>query len=128
MRVLKANDFAAHRQLLDLYPVLPDGRILSKSDPSRDMKQAIHTSRGFVQVDLSTQGHQVRAYVHILVALMYLPIPAGKFAYLVKHKNGDQSNNHMDNLEWWMRDKQTNACPNCGAPITVLATSELQHP
>ncbi len=63
------------------------------------------TKRGYVQVRLSTgsgdaRGRQVFS-VHRLVALAFIPNPDGLPE--VNHKDGNKSNNHVDNLEWVSR-------------------------
>lgn len=37
-------------------------------------------------------------YIHRLVASAFLPNPEGKAT--INHKDGNKSNNHIDNLEW----------------------------
>ena len=46
-------------------------------------------------------GGKVRKYVHILVALAFIPNP--KNLPEVNHKDGDSGNNHKRNLEWKSR-------------------------
>lgn len=53
---------------------------------------------GYRRVTLSKDGKTKRFFVHRLVALHYLPNPAG--SEVVNHKDGDKLNNNVDNLEW----------------------------
>ena len=44
-------------------------------------------------------------YVHRLVAIEYIPNPDNK--PMVNHKDGNRSNNHVDNLEWVTASENT---------------------
>lgn len=54
---------------------------------------------GYLQVGLRTPGSRKKFYVHRLVASAFLGgSPPGKPE--VNHKDGDKTNNSVDNLEW----------------------------
>lgn len=70
-------------------------RIL-KTSPDKD---------GYLQVLLSNGGRKMGGgvlcrKVHKLVALAFLPNPLNKPMVNHKGKDGDKTNNHVDNLEW----------------------------
>ncbi len=52
----------------------------------------------YKRVHLRYEGKGYSRYIHRLVAEAYLPNPEGKEQ--VNHKDGDVTNNHVDNLEW----------------------------
>ncbi len=53
---------------------------------------------GYHRVLLCRNGNQKSHYVHRLVAQSFIPNPEKK--PFVNHKDGDKTNNHVDNLEW----------------------------
>lgn len=56
--------------------------------------------QGYLGVGVSnlTEGWRKRLQVHQVVALNFIPNPLNKPC--VNHKDGDKSNNRVDNLEW----------------------------
>ena len=53
---------------------------------------------GYAQVQLAKDGIKKSRYVHRLVAIAFIgPCPKG---YEVNHRNGQKSDNHVDNLEY----------------------------
>ena len=61
------------------------------------LKPAIH-ERGYLFVQLSVNGKILRRYIHRLVAQAFIPNVDKKAT--VNHKNGDKTNNCVENLEW----------------------------
>ena len=61
----------------------------------RRLKQRLNNS-GYVIVDLYKNKHPHTVTVHRIVAETYLPDKNET----VNHKDGDKTNNHVDNLEW----------------------------
>ena len=57
-----------------------------------------NNGNGYYFINLSKNNNVVIHYVHRLVALHFLDSPNNKPT--VNHKDGDKSNNHVDNLEW----------------------------
>lgn len=55
-------------------------------------------SKGYGRVILSKCNKRKNVPVHRLVAIAWLPNPNN--LPVVNHKDGDKSNNHVDNLEW----------------------------
>ena len=53
---------------------------------------------GYSNVYLSKDGNDLRVRVHRLVAIAFIPNPDNKEQ--VNHKDGNKSNNIVDNLEW----------------------------
>lgn len=89
-------------ELLDTYYVSNYGRIFSKYYPNRGIiltPQVNH--KGYHVVTLGVKGEVKRANViiHRLEMAMFCPIP-NMHLYQVNHKDGNKTNNRLDNLEW----------------------------
>lgn len=52
----------------------------------------------YLAVCISKEGIKIRALVHRLVAMAFIPNPDN--LPQVNHKDEDKTNNHIDNLEW----------------------------
>ena len=61
------------------------------------------THRGYFKCSISVHGKIKTIYIHILVAKAFIgPKTSG---YEVNHKDGNKSNNHIDNLEYFIRTR-----------------------
>lgn len=79
--------------------VSEDGKIYSSTtyygDKSlHEKKTTVNKSRGYVYVRTSKRNYQV----HRLVAEAFIPKPNGKD--YIDHKNGNRTDNRVENLEW----------------------------
>lgn len=80
------------------YEVTTTGEVIShKGRKPRTLKGAIG-SHGYRVVNLRLDGRSTMFCIHRLVAYSYLEIDATR--PLVNHKDGDKTNNRLDNLEF----------------------------
>jgi hypothetical protein len=82
------------------YAVSNFGRVKCLTDDcyGRDLKSWISSSHGYIQIILVKDGQKINKRVHRLVAEAFIVNPNNKDQ--VNHKDGDKTNNHLDNLEW----------------------------
>lgn len=88
-----------------LYQVSNLGRVKSLSKYDRlnrfhpeKMKSQVNNGTGYLIVNLKHNGAQKMKTVHRLVAEHFIQNPLGLSD--VNHKDGDKTNNRIDNLEW----------------------------
>lgn len=92
----------------ELYEVSNEGRIRSlprtvktwfgKRISRGRIRAFSKNSQGYLSIHMGKNGETHRAYVHRLVAIVF--IPTNNNAPQVNHKDGNKSNNHVGNLEW----------------------------
>lgn len=85
---------------MDDYDILPDGRILNKRW-NRFLKPQLN-NKGYGRVQLCGNFY----FVHRLVAEKYIPNPNN--LPQVNHKDGDKTNNSVENLEWVSNQENRN--------------------
>jgi len=80
------------------YFVTDDGIVLSKKSGREKVLSLKKDRYGYMVAHLSENGKAFDRLVHRLVATAFIPNPEGK--PFVNHKDGDKTNNSVDNLEW----------------------------
>lgn len=83
------------------YSVCEKGIVYSKNYRGLGKIQNLrpaYDSKGYLRVGLIINGKLVTRKVHRLVAIAFIPNPDNK--PFVNHKDGNKSNNRVDNLEW----------------------------
>lgn len=106
-----------------LYQVSNFGRVKSlKRDVNykdgRIRHQKEKTSTGFIRntgylyVNLNKNSKVIKKNIHRLVAQAFIPNPENKPQ--VNHKDGNKTNNHVDNLEWNTAKENFNHALNTG--------------
>lgn len=100
---IQANmaEFKPVEGFVNEYSVSKDGRVLSHPKRCSNvfgkiLKQYINHT-GYHSVVLQN-GYKVKHMVHVLVAKAFIPNPENKPQ--VNHKDGNKSNNCVENLEW----------------------------
>jgi hypothetical protein len=103
-----------------MYRIGTDGRVWSETNDII-LKQHLN-DRGYVNAYLSKEGKVKTLRVHRLVAEHFIPNPDNKPE--VNHKDGDKTNNHVDNLEWVTRRENRQHAWNLGldknVPVSVM--------
>lgn len=91
--------------------ISPDGRVYS-TVTGRPMKHSPdHHGYARVFVKLSS-GKRRGLFVHRLLAAAFIPNPDNKPC--VNHKNGNKSDNNLDNLEWCTHKENTDHAVKTG--------------
>lgn len=80
----------------DKYAVTRDGRVFSIR--ANTFLKLTQDPAGYLSVGLSKNGKKYKYLVHRLVALAFIPNEENKPT--VNHKDGNKTNNTVDNLEW----------------------------
>lgn len=70
------------------------------------------TRLGYYRMGLNANGICKRVLVHVLVARTFIEKPS--WATEVNHKDGDKSNNYVENLEWSTRSRNMRHAFNIG--------------
>lgn len=94
--VLKYKIMEELKLIRDNYWATKDGRIYS-TKRNRYLKQRVGP-RGYMMVNLSIDGKCKTFTVHRLIASTFIPNPNGFDT--VNHKDGNKTNNNVNNLEW----------------------------
>lgn len=76
--------------------------LVKDNDILRILAQRIDKD-GYLRVCVSVNGVRYTRFVHQLVALAFLPIDDEECSKEVNHKDGDKTNNDVENLEWSTR-------------------------
>ena len=92
------------------YDVSTDGRVMSLGFDymgnngircvayPRILKPHLNKTTGYYAVILRVNKKPTTRTIHRLVGLAHMPLVEGKT--MINHKDGDKTNNHVDNLEW----------------------------
>lgn len=105
-------NFENYEKALSLLEVQRDGRVYRKERSwksgngvvrhhPRQIAKTWKNKKDYLQINVRINGKLYFPYVHVLVALAYIPKPEGwDESWEVNHKNGDKQNNTVSNLEW----------------------------
>lgn len=94
------------------YRVTVDGRVLTKSRAGwREMCPVKH-AQGYLFVGLRKNKRRTTRFIHRLVCTAFLDNQDSKPQ--VNHKDGNQSNNRLENLEWVTCKENINHAINTG--------------
>lgn len=77
------------------YEISSCGEVRNKNTTKR-LKQSL--VGGYLSIGLRINNKTVTSFIHRLVATSFVVCPDE--TYIVNHKDGNKTNNHVDNLEW----------------------------
>ena len=87
------------------YKITDEGKVLNLANNS--YLSPIKNPNGYLKVGLADgNGSHKQLSIHTLVARHFIPNPYG-YPH-VNHKDGDKTNNHVNNLEWCSHQQNVN--------------------
>lgn len=98
MIVNKKEEWRAVDGFGELYEVSSLGRVRSRAQSPKPKLRALTCVHGYMGVTLKKNKKDCFRLVHRLVAQAFIPNPESK--PMVNHKDGNKTNNCIDNLEW----------------------------
>lgn len=105
-----------------------DGSFFWSELPEKRL-QARRTGAGYMAVQTKDRGKRKTLYIHRLLAQAFLPQPFG--CNEVNHKDGDKTNNSLENLEWTTHSENLrHACASGlyrGRPIAAAEVVEIKR-
>ena len=90
------NGVTTEYDFSDTYEISNTGKVRRKGK-LRERKLRLHRN-GYLHVNLCKDGKHLMCSIHRLVAITFLENTDNKKT--VNHKNGDKTDNRVDNLEW----------------------------
>lgn len=109
----------------ELYQVSSFGNVRTIKNGEVEMSQQ-ENRNGYMTVHLRDKGVERRAMVHRLVAEAFIPNPNGFRD--VNHKNGDKSDNRVENLEWTSHaDNMTHSFRELGKNVRHIVQLDLDN-
>lgn len=80
------------------YSITLSGRVINNITGKCKKPSDNHSGKGYLYVDLYSNGKRKRFFIHRLVADAYIPNPDNK--PYINHIDGNPKNNNYQNLEW----------------------------
>lgn len=106
-----------------------DTGLVKNLKTGRILRPGVHR-QGYLLVWLSDHGLRYGKSIHRLVTEAFIPNPDGKSQ--VNHKDGNKTNNHVDNLEWSTGSENTLHAYRTGlfggrprVPVRIVETGEI---
>lgn len=96
----------------NLYKVSNFGRVKSFCERLQRILSPCPNKKGYYMVHLHKDGRKKNFSIHTLVARAFIPNPENKLT--VNHKNGDKTNNSVENLEWATQKENQNHAVRTG--------------